>query len=106
MSHCDRYDFETGVAAAPNPARSQTLPAPLDKINVHVAGGNVIPLQVNTNGSKDSSRLLKANCGLVMAIYAYAMSRTTVKATRGGIGKSIWGSHPSCVRLRQLCLYD
>ena len=25
---------------------------------------------------------------------------------RGGIGKSIWGSHPSCVRLRQLWLYD
>merc|ERR1739838_127266 len=25
---------------------------------------------------------------------------------RGGIGKSIWGIHPSCVRLRQLWLYD
>ena len=24
---------------------------------------------------------------------------------KGGIGKSIWGSYPSCVRLRQLWLY-
>ena len=29
-----------------------------------------------------------------------------VVVIRGGLGKSIWGSHPSCVRLRQLWLYD
>ena len=50
-----RYDFDSGVPASPNDEKRQILSTPIEKINVHVAGGNVLPLQLRGNGGKYSA---------------------------------------------------
>ena len=42
----------TGVEVTPDKDKKKVLTAPIEKINVHVAGGNILPLQVNGTGGR------------------------------------------------------
>ena len=57
------------------------------------------------HAKSDVSDAANAASAVSVANAADAANAATT-ATRGGIGKSMWGIHPSCVRLRQLWLYD
>ena len=45
-----RYDLLSGVPAPTEEKKRVTLAAPIEKINLHVAGGNILPLQVKGDG--------------------------------------------------------